>query len=269
MQIAMTVSSDQVSSRENRQATAIHWGAPAASDERLVAVDVVRGVAIAGVVVFHLVWDLDLNGMIPAGIADHWAWLLFGRVLAGTFMVLVGVGLVLSHGRHTRWRPFFRRVSMIAAAAILISAVTWYVFPLSFVYFGILQAILVASLLGIFLLRLPLVLVVGIGVMMVALPQVLKFSGADERWLAWIGLSERVPPSVDFVPVFPWVGLSVLGIAAARLALSFAVDHWLRARNPTGSGSRAIALLGRHSLLIYLVHQPVLLGAVMTISAIA
>lgn len=233
---------------------------------RLDVVDVVRGIAIAGVVLFHLVWDLAFLGVIPAWIASHPWWLLFGRTLAGTFMALVGVSLVLASTGGFRRRAFLRRLAVLFAAALAITLVTRAAFPETFVYYGILHAIAVASLVGALALRLPTAAIALLGLVAYALGFVWTSSAFDSRWLAWTGFAVAPPPSNDFVPVFPWIGLTLLGMASTRLAL---VQGWaLRARPMDGRAARWMAWLGRHSLAIYLVHQPILLGVLIPLVGI-
>ncbi|WP_233489827.1 heparan-alpha-glucosaminide N-acetyltransferase [Jannaschia rubra] len=225
---------------------------------RLDIVDVVRGLAIAGVVLFHLVWDLAYLGVIPAGIATHPWWLLFGRSLAGTFMVLVGVSLVLASAGGFQRRAFMRRLAVLAAAALAITLVTRVVFPQTFVYFGILHAIALASVVGVLVLRLHVSLIAALGIAIYILGFSWTSSAFDPRWLAWTGFAASPPLSNDFVPVFPWLGLTLLGMAGTRLALARGWAY--RVRPLEGRSARFLVWLGRHSLPIYLVHQPLLLG---------
>ena len=240
---------------------------PGDTPSRITAVDVVRGVAIAGVVVFHLVWDLAFLGLTSPGLASHPFWLAFGRGLAGTFMLLVGMSLVLATRRGLNGRLFGRRLAILALSALAITTVTRIAFPGTFVYFGILHAIAVASLLGVPVLRLPTWAVALVGAAMIVLGNVLSFPAFDTRWLAWIGFAASPMPSNDFVPIFPWVGLTALGIALARIGLSQGWTDALPAFD--GSISRGLAVLGRWSLPIYLLHQPLLLAVLIPVSQVA
>ena len=235
---------------------------------RLIFVDVIRGLAIAGVVIFHLVWDLDFTELLPTGLSRHPLWLLFGRTLAGTFMVLVGVSLVLAHLNHVRWWAFAKRLAVIAAAALAISIVTSFVFPQSFIYFGILHAIAAASLIGVLFLPLPMKLTLAVGIAMVGFSYAYSNPMFDTRWLAWMGFAQQPAVSNDFVPIFPWVGLTLIGVSLTKLAVGRSADEWLRMREPSGKGPRSLAWLGRHSLAIYLIHQPALLAIILPLAAL-
>ena len=228
------------------------------------AVDVVRGVAIAGVVLFHLVWDLAFLGLTTQTLATHPLWITFGRALAGTFMLLVGVSLVLAARRGLDRRAFIRRLTILALAALAITLITRLAFPDAFVYFGILHAIAVASLIGLSLLRLPGTAVMLVGAAMIVLGNVLSTSAFDPRWLAWIGFAAAPPPSNDFVPVFPWIGLTALGIALARIGLARGWTDALPALDGRMGG--VLGVIGRWSLPIYLLHQPLLLAILVPVS---
>ncbi|MEM5474444.1 heparan-alpha-glucosaminide N-acetyltransferase [Hoeflea sp. AS60] len=231
--------------------------------KRLLAVDAARGVAIAGVVLFHLVWDLEFTGFI-SGLAFHPLWLAFGRSLAGSFMFLAGVSLVLAHGAQFRARIFFRRLAVIVAAALAITIVTFLAFPSAFVYFGILHSIAVASLIGIAFLRLPASASLLAGSAMMALPWFISLPAFDPRWLAWVGFSANPSLSNDFVPVVPWAGATLLGIAFAKV-LDIGNNRLTSAGLDTPFLVR-LGWLGRHSLAIYLLHQPVMLAIIVPLS---
>ena len=230
---------------------------------RLLIVDAARGTAIAGVVLFHLVWDLEFTGFI-SGVAFHPLWLVFGRSLAGSFMFLAGVSLVLAHGVQFRTTTYFRRLGVIVAAAMAITIVTFLVFPGAFVYFGILHSIAIASLIGVVFLRPPASVSLLTGLVMMALPWFVSLSAFAPRWLAWIGLSANPPLSNDFVPVLPWAGVTLLGIAFAKVC-----DvglHQVKSASVDSTFLAKLAWLGRHSLAIYLLHQPVMLAIIVPLS---
>ena len=237
------------------------------ASRRLIVVDVARGIAIAGVVLFHLVWDLEFTGFV-SGIARHSAWLIFGHCLAGSFMVLVGVSLVLAHRESVRWPAVARRLAVIVVSAMAITVATLLAFPDAFIYFGILHAIAAATLIGVAFLRLPATASLAVGVAIVALPFFLESTAFDSRWLAWIGFSTYPPPSNDYVPIFPWAGLTLIGIAATKWALVRGIDRRLPTYPPQGPTAVALTWLGRHSLAIYLLHQPLLLAVIVPLAQV-
>ncbi len=236
---------------------------------RIDLVDVARGAALVAMAVYHFTWDLDFHGYVPRGTATEGGWRLFARGIASSFLFLVGVGLVLAHAGGIRWRAFARRVAQVAAGAVAITAVTAIVTPGSFVFFGILHQITVASLVGLLFLRLPPIVSAFCGAAMVAMPAFVQTTLTEPRWLAWIGLAVREPVTNDYVPVFPWTGIVLLGMAAA-----LAIDRnglWPRLADSNGRlvPLRPLRWLGRHSLLFYLLHQPVLFGLVAGATAIS
>jgi uncharacterized membrane protein len=228
---------------------------------RLEAIDLARGLALVAMAIYHFAWDLEFFGYAPPGMTAQGGWKLFARCIASSFLFLVGVSLFLGHAKGIRWASFLRRLAMVAGAAAAISLVTWIAVPGGFIFFGILHHIALASLLGLAFLRLPAAVTVLIAIAVIVAPQYLRSTAFDHPGLWWVGLSSVNPRSNDYVPLFPWFGAVLLGIASARVAKSTGlldrIGEWQFSRL-----TRPVQGAGRHSLAFYLVHQPVLIGAI-------
>jgi uncharacterized membrane protein len=232
--------------------------AAASPAPRLPLIDAARGIAVAAMVVYHFCWDLRYFGFIAAEVDTALGWRIFAHAIAGAFLFIVGVSLVLASRRGISWRHYFRRLAVIVASALAITIVTWFTFPDAFIFFGILHEIAVASVLGLAFIRAPLALTVAAAVFCFAAPHFLSAPLFDHWALLWIGLSTTLPRTNDFVPVFPWFGAVLAGIAAAKLWPRLGLDRlalWRMASVPP-----TLLFVGRHSLLIYLLHQPILFG---------
>ncbi|NKB83650.1 heparan-alpha-glucosaminide N-acetyltransferase [Brucella grignonensis] len=235
---------------------------------RLERIDIARGVALIAMAIYHFGWDLEFFGYMAPATTAHGGWKIFARCIASSFLFLVGFSLVLAHGRAIRWNAVGKRLLQIVAAAAAISAVTYYMSPDNFIFFGILHQIALASVLGLLFLRLPAVVTLIVAAFVITAPLYAQSDIFNRMWLAWIGLSTVPPRSNDYVPLFPWFGAVLLGIAAARIFERF---NWL----PMLSGGiqpqflqKPLTFIGRHSLAFYLIHQPVLIGLVYVFSQI-
>ena len=233
---------------------------------RLPVIDIARGVAIVAMVAYHLCWDLWFYGLLTADVGYDPAWVSFARSILFAFMVLVGVGLVLGHGDGIRWPSFWRRWLLVAAGAALITLGTWLTFPESFVYFGVLHAIALASLLALPFLFTPIWFTALVATLVIGLPFLFSDALYNEKVFSWIGFWVVPPPANDLVPVFPWFGVVLLGVVAMRTIRGTAGETWLTSIQPRNWMARTLGWMGRWSLVIYLVHQPVLLAAVIPLS---
>lgn len=234
---------------------------------RIRAIDVARGVALVAMAIYHFTWDLEFFGYVEPGLTAFGGWKIFARCIASSFLFLVGVSLVLAHSRGVRWKSFLIRLAQVACAAAAISAVTWIAVPGGFIFFGILHEIALASLLGVLLLRLPALLLAALAALVIAAPQFLRSEIFDTPWLWWVGLSTVNPHSNDYVPLFPWFGAVLLGMTATKLAGRFGLPERLRPWAPPRA-ARVLETGGRHSLAVYLIHQPVLIALVWVASQI-
>jgi uncharacterized membrane protein len=236
---------------------------PGRGRERWPAIDLARGVAIAAMVVYHLAWDLSFVRLIATDVISHPAWQMFARTIAAAFLMLVGIGLVLGHGEGVRWRSFGQRLALLAGAALAVSILTRIAFPDGYIFFGILHSIAVSSVLALPFLRAPLPLIAAAAAFCFVAPLLFTAPALDAPFLDWLGLGSRTPLTNDYVPVFPWFGVVLIGVAAGRLLRSWRPGPPTASPSPGGLLSRVLIWSGRRSLLIYLLHQPLLLGGLL------
>jgi uncharacterized membrane protein len=230
-------------------------------------IDLARGIAVIAMVIYHFTWDLAAFGLIDPATATSPGFRRLGATIAGSFLLLSGIALVLA--RHAvpddvAWRAkFLKRLGIIAAAAAVVSLGTWFAMGDRFVRFGILHCIAASSLICWPFLRRPAWVAAAAAVVVVALPWGVDIPAFSHPALLWAGLSAAVPAMVDYVPVFPFAGMALLGVAAGHLMLA-ARD----AAVPVGASDGWLARLGRLSLPIYLLHQPVLYGGLFLVASL-
>jgi uncharacterized membrane protein len=229
---------------------------PGTARQRIAAIDALRGTAIVAMVAYHFCFDLTVFRLYGADFYRDPFWIGARGLIVTGFLLLVGISLVLAQRDAAPAARFWRRWVEIAGAAALVTAGSYLMFPRSFIYFGILHGIAASLLLARPLVPYPTAaLALGIAAVVVGNTVALPFF--DAPLASVVGLTTRKPPTEDFVPLLPWCGVVLLGIAAGhalartRFALLAPLDR----------APRWLAWLGRHSLPIYLVHQPILLGA--------
>jgi uncharacterized membrane protein len=229
---------------------------------RILALDIARSVALVCMAIFHFTFDLEMFGYLPWGTTTVGFWYYFPRMIAGSFLFLAGVSLHLAHGRGIRWRAFAKRFAIIAGAAAVVTVGSSYFNPQGTILFGILHCIAASSLIGLLFLRLPVVVTLGVAAALFAVPWYFQHPAFNATGLLWLGLSTEKPWMMDYVPILPWVAPFLTGLAAAKV-----VRRW-----PLVAPSRRARLLafpGQHSLIVYLIHQPILIGLIWVYTQIA
>lgn len=224
--------------------------------------DVARGLALAAMAAYHAAWDAGFLQLSAVNHALTPAGRITAHVVAGTFLALVGIGLVLANRNGIAWRGVLTRFIRIGGAAGLITVATLFAFHESYIFFGILHCIALSSLIALPFLRLP-PLVTGLAALAaIAAPRLVAHPLFEAPPLVFLGFSARYPNTNDFVPLFPWFGLVLAGIALARIGLPILERSRIALWQPRAGLARLASLAGRHSLAVYLIHQPVLLALV-------
>jgi uncharacterized membrane protein len=223
---------------------------------RIRAIDALRGAAICMMIVYHAAFDLNWFHIISADFNHDRFWLSFRDLIVSSFLLLVGVSLVLASRAGISPKRFWNRIALVGACAILVTVGSYVTFPKTFITFGILHCIVVSSILGWPLVRFPrAALIVGIVVIVAGVAIGLPLF--DLPLLNWVGLMTHKPATEDYVPLLPWLGVVLVGISIGWWLLERRM-HDLR--QISRASPKWLTWLGRHSLLVYMIHQPIMMG---------
>lgn len=284
---------------------------------RFLELDILRGIAVVMMIVYHLLYDISFFGKSGYNIytitVTSGFWLYFARATASIFIFLVGVSLWISYFRITH-KPasfiilkYLKRGLFVFALGMAITIVTKFFLPDSYVRFGILHFIGLSIILCIPILLLDkLIPHINFKPDLLAL-SLLSFAAGyyimsfrsysssafyaipSKSWLLWIGIKPVGFSSIDYFPLLPWFGAVLLGLLAGQIFYSnvYSDDATARASKTEGRisgktedrkmrfskfnffqfqtskfrnpGVSLLCFLSRHSLIIYLFHQPFLI----------
>ncbi len=235
------------------------------NEHRFDRLDALRGLAIVWMIGFHFGFDLNHLGWITPPMNFHRdpLWTTQRSLIVSLFLLCAGLGQALALQAGQGWPRFWRRWAQVAACALAVSAGSALMFPGSWISFGVLHGMAVMLLLARALAGagrwlLPL------GALLLLLPQWLAHPVFDSRWTNWVGLVTHKPATEDFVPLLPWLGVMLWGLA---------LGQWMLVQRPgwlAGPLPRALAplcTLGRWPLTVYMLHQPLLIGGLMALGA--
>lgn len=234
---------------------------------RVDAVDCARGLALIGMAAYHLSWDLADFRLMPQTFPFTPPMRLVSHCVGSTFLTLVGVSLALAHRNRLNLPAFWRRLATVAGAAALVTAASLVFAPGQGIWFGILHCIAAASLVSLPFIGAPAWASLAAGATAIMLPFVFQSAQFDPPAVLWLGLGEALPSTLDWYPLLPWGGVVLIGLGLARLpgVLPRLTSAWRwRAKWPV---ARGICLAGRHSLAVYLVHQPILIALVAAVAS--
>jgi uncharacterized membrane protein len=239
--------------------------------KRFWEIDFLRGIAIVMMIVFHFLYDLNFFGVYPVDVYSGFWW-LFARVTAAVFLLLVGISLTLSYsralqeGRRRLWSKYLRRGLKIFCLGLAITAITWLFLGAGFIVFGVLHLIGVSVILAYPLVRHRYRNLL-LGIIFIIAGLFLWNFVFESGWLLWLGFMPRGFYTLDYFPLFPWFGVVLIGLF---LGNSLYRNYKRRFGFPDKPGSvlaKPVCFLGRHSLLVYFLHQPVLIALLYLLGA--
>jgi uncharacterized membrane protein len=233
-------------------------------------IDFLRGLAILLMILFHIFFDLNYFNIysidfknIPIKILQY--------SIAIIFLILVGISLTLSYNKKIKVisieiinKKFFTRGLKIFCIGLFITVITWFYPNDGYIIFGVLHCIGISIILAIpFLNHQKISLFIGI--IFVFFGIFLRTFTINFDYLFWLGFRPEQFYTLDYFPLFPWFGVILIGVFFGNL---FYPDGISRLNIQNYSKSNFISffeLLGRNSLIIYLLHQPIIVGTILLI----
>jgi len=224
-------------------------------EERYRELDLLRGLAVISMILFHLCFDLAFfyGWNIPV---REGAFILWSRGTAMTFLMVMGICFVISWERTSSYQKYFYRGLTIFMGGMIISLATYLIAPGAYVKFGILHLIGVSALLQPLFVRFRSAnILIGAFVSIIGLK--IAAMTTENPLLFPLGILYPGFFSLDYYPLFPWFGFVLTGMGIGYLL--YAPRGKFLERIGSLRYPRWLLLAGQRALLLYFVHQPVLL----------
>ena len=224
--------------------------------QRNITLDFFRTLAISLMVIFHFIYDLKLFAVVDWDIPDGVGWQQFRWVIITVFFLCLGVSLKFAHSQTFKPKKYLTRLLQITAAALIISIGSYVFVPDNWIFFGVLHFIAFSSIVAIPFLKSPkAAFLCGMSIILVGALGLVK-----TRWPFHI-LFENLPSYTnDFVGIFPWLGVVLLGISLGYSKWLISDPLYKLSQTLSPKVNTLMSWPGQHSLSIYLLHQPVMVG---------
>ena len=214
--------------------------------KRIWEIDFFRGIAIILMIVFHLI--VDLKDFYSYDI-DYMSgfWYYEGKISAILFITIAGISSTL--GRNT-----FKRGIFVFALGMFLTVITYFYDPNTYIRFGILHLLGISMLLSILFKKFNTIFLAFISVLFLIVGNIFSKIIVNSPFLFWIGLVNNNFRSMDYYPLLPWFGIFTIGIVIGKT-----LYKERKSIIPVTINNDPISFLGKHSLAIYILHQPILL----------
>lgn len=223
--------------------------------------DMARGLAIFLMVGFHFSYNLEYFHLVEINIKENPFWTTLRSFIVSLFIFIAGISLYLTSGKRTSFTAHLKKQKWLVLCALLVSLATFPLFPRSWIYFGVLHFILTARIIG-FALTGFFGLNLIFGLIFICSGLFLENEIFNPKWINWLGFTTQKPFTEDYVPIFPWLGVFLLGMFAGRFLFHSPDSYNSLTKTYPGFPAMVLSLAGRNSLLIYMIHQPLLMGLI-------
>ncbi len=227
---------------------------------RIHLLDVLRGVSVFAMVVYHFFWDLGYFQFIELENMTRGLPLVFAQCIGASFIIISAISLRLASLSNNFSVKFLKRLLALLFICLLITSITFFIDKKSFIFFGILHFLATCSILGflflkinknyLFLTLFACSFVLSINEITFDLP----------IYFSWLGFNREVPLTNDFYPLFPWVSYYFFGLWVSEPVRVYLINKnrsYDFDNTKLAFFYKGLQFLGRNSLTVYILHQPI------------
>jgi len=224
-------------------------------------IDLLRTVAIIGMITFHTLDLLYFFDLYPTNMLYGPWWWWTRRVNAGIFIFLAGVALTITYSRGKKMSGFMLRGLQIFGWGMALTLITLLISRTEYIRFGILHFFGIAFILAPFFLRFHFINLI-LGIALLAAGVYLWGIYFDFPWLLWLGLRPHYFYTLDYFPLLPWFSFFLFGMFFGKILYPQG-NRRFNIHEFTDPVTSALTLPGRHPLVIYLAQWPVVIGVLL------
>ena len=214
-------------------------------------IDLLRGLAIVLMIIFHFGYDLTTFGWANFSTSKDIEWVIFRSIIVSSFLLAVGMSSYSAYQKSINKKKLIKAVGKLFAVSMFISLGSLFMHPNAWVYFGIIHFVTVALPISVLFVRAPYIaLIIGVGCFLGYWSGILNLYPVWQWSVSHLGIPTR---TVDLVSFFPWIGVVLIGVFVMH-------KKNFQVKVKSNAISDKLVILGQHSLIIYLIHQPILYG---------
>ncbi len=222
---------------------------------RLHSIDALRGLAVLFMILFHFMFSVDFFYGYQINLLDNRYFELLANIVRFIFLFLVGISTRIIYLNSVDMNILLKKQSVrifyLSLSAFLVSLSTYFITDL-FIFWGVLHLVTFSLLIfSLSFYRKYLVLFL------------LGFSLLASKYdfaLQILGFSPLKYSTLDFFPIFPWLVIVYFGYILFDYLLPF-----IKNIESVLPNLFFLTAIGKNSLIIYLVHQPIILALLLII----
>jgi len=230
--------------------------------KRFWEIDSDRGTTIIFMILFNWLFALTFLNIIQFQ-ASREFWYLAPRIIGAMFIFIAGISLSLSYSRRKSFSHLLKRGGKIFMLGFGITILTFMTFPQQTIWFGILHLIGLSIILSSIFLKYP-KFILPSAIIIMTVGFFLESMSFSFSYLLWLGFPPAGFMTFDYFPLLPWFSFMLLGIYAGQKLYK---NNKRNFSLPIKENiiTKFLCFLGRHSLLIYVIHQPFLIALLMVL----